>query len=108
MDTKTEAGRAISALGQAGLANILANQPLFKGATAQPSLATGEATTPAPATAASQAMTQRASTTPAGSAITSLPFGGGAGVPVFGSEAQAAPTGAWGQKTLRSTDTETA
>lgn len=104
VDTSTDAGRVISALGQAGLANILASQPAFKGAAAQPSLATGAATTPAPA----QAVIQRASTTPAGSAITSLPFGGGAGVPVFGSEAQAAPTGAWGQKTLRSTDTETA
>jgi hypothetical protein len=43
-----------------------------------------------------------------GTTVMSPGYGAGPGVPIFGSEKSATPTGVWGQGTLRATDTEQA
>lgn len=99
VDPSTDIGKAVSSLGQTNLTKILAGQPLFGGTVSQ---ATGAPYTPPP----SQPMYQPAGATPVASATPSPGFGGGPGAPVFGTEQQTAPTGKWGQKSLRGTDTD--
>lgn len=99
VDPSTTLGRGISSLGQTGLTQALSGLPAFGGTISQ--------TTGAPYTApAPQATYQPAGAAPVASATPSPGFGGGPGAPVFGTEQQTSPTGVWGRKSLRGTDTD--
>lgn len=97
----TPVDKGVSSIGQTALTQLIGGTGAFGGGTV--SQATGAPYTPPAPQAAYQPASSAPTTT---SAIPSPAFGGGPGVPIFGTEQQTRPTGTWGQKTLRQTDTD--